>query len=108
MTSVPKGDLASAIAEIDAFAQKNWMMNLGPQKAQILKKYCSYKTIDKVLQIGGYCGYSALTFASLLPKAEIHTVQIKEEYANIARKVEKHAGVEERIHVHVGTVTTLQ
>lgn len=56
------------------------MMNLGPEKATIIKSYCSFKDIKNVLEIGGYCGYSALTFAKLIPAATIHTIEISPKY----------------------------
>lgn len=43
------------------------MMNLGPEKSKILKSYIGFKEIKNVIELGGYCGYSALVFAQMLP-----------------------------------------
>lgn len=102
-----QGNLDQAIKEIDVFGEKNWLMNLGPEKAMIIKSYCGFKDIKNILEIGGYCGYSALTFASLMPEATIHTIEISPEYGSIAGQIAKIAGVSNRIHIHTGTVTTL-
>ena len=40
------------------------MMNLGPEKGDVVKKMGFHKNVSKVLEIGGYCGYSALVFAN--------------------------------------------
>lgn len=59
-----KGDPANVIDKIDEFCMVNWMMNLGPEKGKVVKEKAFNKNVKKVLEIGGYCGYSALVFAN--------------------------------------------
>jgi catechol O-methyltransferase len=68
------------------------MMNLGPEKASIVKHVLGNSENLKILELGGYCGYSSLVFSSL-PNAQIHTIEISEKYANIARQIQTFAGV---------------
>lgn len=39
------------------------MMNAGPEKRRILEKVVSENKIKKVLDIGTYCGYSAIALS---------------------------------------------
>ncbi len=56
------------------------MMNLGPEKALILKDVLQKHQPKTILELGGYCGYSSLTF-SYLTNAHIFTVQIFPKFA---------------------------
>ena len=58
-----------------------------------------------LVEIGGYVGYSALVFAHY-SNAVVHSIEINSDYAEVARAIHKHAGLAERIHIHVGTVET--
>lgn len=59
-----KGNPADVINKIDEFCDKNWMMNLGPEKGHIVKQAMAKHNIKNVVEIGSYCGYSALVFAN--------------------------------------------
>jgi hypothetical protein len=39
-----------------------------------------------------------------LTQGEIHTIEIAEKYADIARKVQEFAGVQDKNHISIGTV----
>lgn len=77
------------------------MMNLGPEKAQIMKSKGVFAKGGNLLEVGGYCGYSALVFANALAKANdksmVYTIEINPHYAQIARKIQEHAGLANRI-----------
>ena len=51
------------------------MMNLGPEKTIILKDVLEKSQPKKILEIGGYCGYSSLVF-SHITNAKIYTVEV--------------------------------
>jgi predicted O-methyltransferase YrrM len=40
--------------------------------------------------------------------AIVHTIEISKELADIAHKIHEHAGLGDRIKIHVGTVSTSQ
>ena len=89
-----KGNAASILKAIDVFCySRHWMMHCGDQKAQYLQRalflgkdrsYCnSMKSTDKsgethrkssrgliCLEIGSYCGYSAIKIASLFDPSD--------------------------------------
>lgn len=74
-THAEKGNLKSCIDVIDEFCAKHWMMNLGPEKGHILAEVFKKYQPKKILEIGGYCGYSSLVF-TYLTQGQIHTIEI--------------------------------
>jgi catechol O-methyltransferase len=105
LNNCPPNDPQKAIDAIDEFCFKYWMMNLGPEKAEIVLGALK-KIHPKVLvEIGGYCGYSALTFAANTPAdTAIYTVEVNEKFAGIARKILDHAGVGKKVTFFIGDV----
>jgi catechol O-methyltransferase len=56
------------------------------------------------LELGTYCGYSALRIARAAPAARVYSVELAEANAVNARRIWAHAGVADRITCVVGTV----
>jgi caffeoyl-CoA O-methyltransferase len=57
----------------------------------------------KVLEIGTYSGYSAVSMAAALPSGgHIDTCEIDEKHASVARRYIDDAGFSDRITVHLG------
>lgn len=88
---------------MDQFCKKHWMMHVGDEKgltlSDTLKKY-QPKTI---LELGCYCGYSALLMA-LHSNATVHTFDINPAWNVIASKILEHAGMSNRVNVYDGTI----
>ena len=57
-----------------------------------------------VLELGTYCGYSALRMARAAPNAQIFSVEFAAANAAVARRIWTHAGVADRITCVVGTI----
>ncbi len=56
-----------------------------------------------VLEIGTFVGYSALCLAQgLQPTGELHTLELREEDANTARKNFSKSQLNKKIHLHIG------
>lgn len=86
----------------------NWMMNLGPEKGKVVKEKGFNQNVKKVLEIGGYCGYSALVFANEVKDREgsmVYTIEINKNYAQIAKRIHEHAGLGHKIHIHTETAS---
>ena len=101
-----RGDLDDAIRAIDDFCYREAiMMNVGDEKGEILDRAIARAKPRRLLELGTYCGYSALRTARAMP-AEAHLVSIEFSAANadIARRIFEHAGVADRIAVVVGTL----
>jgi len=63
-----EGDADSVINEIDRFAQQQWMMNVGDVKGKLLDDEVQKKQPKHAVELGAYCGYSALRIAKQLPE----------------------------------------
>ena len=98
------GDVEDAIGTIDDFARsKVFLMNVGDRKGELLDDAVRRAQPRLVLELGTYCGYSALRMARLLPPgARIVSVERSQANAAVARRVLEHAGVDDRVTVVVG------
>jgi len=59
-----------------------------------------------ILELGGYCGFSALLMAAN-SQAVVHTIEPNNLVADIAHKIHQHAGLADRIVIHIGVLQTL-
>lgn len=105
LAHTPANDPLAILKGIDSFCRTTWMMNLGEDKGEILKIVFKQHNPATVLELGGYCGFSALLFAAH-SKATIHTIEPNEHFASVAHRIHQHAGVADRIIIHLGTVQT--
>ena len=58
----------------------------------------------RVLELGTYCGYSALRMAVAAPSAQIISIEFNAANAEIARRILDYAGVGTRVTIVVGTL----
>ena len=100
------GDLADAIRVIDKFCyERSFMINVGDEKGALLDDALRQAAPKLILELGTYCGYSALRMANVMPEgARIVSVEFLEDNARIARDILRHAGVDDRVTVVVGTL----
>jgi catechol O-methyltransferase len=81
------------------------MMNVGDEKGQILDAAVRRTRPGLLLELGAYCGYSALRMARVMPPdARLYSVEFAEANAAIARRIWDHAGVTHRITALVGSI----
>ncbi len=100
------GSVADAIRVIDEFCYtRSFMINVGDEKGALLDAAVRRAAPRLVLELGTYCGYSALRMARALPAdARIVSVEFNEANARVARRILEHAGVADRVTVVVGTL----
>ena len=99
------GDVDDVLATIDKFAREQSMLvNVGDEKGRLLEAAVIRAEPQRVLELGTYCGYSALLMARTAPGAHIFTVELSADNAEIARRIWTHAGVADRITCVVGTI----
>lgn len=78
-------------------------MLTGPVEGRLLQMLVWAVRPRRVLELGTYSGYSALSMAPALPdEGEIHTCEIEEEHAEVARRYIERSPYAGRIHVHLG------
>jgi catechol O-methyltransferase len=100
------GDVDDAIRVVDEFCYtRSFMINVGDEKGALLDRALRRASPRLVLELGTYCGYSALRMARALPEGgRVVSVELLEANAAIARRVLAHAGVADRVSVVVGTL----
>lgn len=103
------GDALSVISAIDTFCSKvEWAMNIGDKKGEILDAVVLETRPRYVLELGTYCGYSTLRIARLLPPgARLITIEMNPHYAQVARELFQHAGLDTQVELLVGSSSAL-
>ncbi len=101
-----EGDVDDVIRVIDDFCyQRSIMMNVGDEKGEILDAAVQRALPRRILELGTYCGYSALRMARVMPvDAALFSVEFSQANADIARRIWEHAGVASRLTVVVGSL----
>uniref|UniRef100_A0AAR2JQP1 catechol O-methyltransferase n=1 Tax=Pygocentrus nattereri TaxID=42514 RepID=A0AAR2JQP1_PYGNA len=84
-----RGNPKSVISVIDHYCRnQEWAMNVGDEKGFILDSVVSELNPQTVLELGTYCGYSAVRIGRLLHSgARLLTLEFNPDYAAVAREV---------------------
>ena len=99
----PAPPLLEELAEETRATLRVPQMLTGPVEGRLLQFLVWSLRARRVLELGTYSGYSSLSMASGLPEdGEIHTCELDEEHAAVARRYIERAGLSDRITVHVG------
>jgi catechol O-methyltransferase len=106
VAQAPRGDLDGAIEAVDRFCyEHSLMMNVGDEKGAILDAAVQRVKPSRLLELGTYCGYSALRTIRAMPDgAHLHCVELSSENAAIASRILEHAGAIDRVTLVVGTL----
>jgi catechol O-methyltransferase len=96
------GDVDDAIRVIDHFGRHvSFLINVGDEKGKILDDAVERTQPRLLLELGTYCGYSALRMARVMPReARLYSVEFNTANAEIVA----HAGVDDKVTVIVGTL----
>lgn len=99
LSSTTAGDLDAVIAAMDDFATTTrFLINVGPEKGAILDAAVARARPRRLLELGTYCGYSALRIVRSMPAgAHLWTVERSRANAAIARLMWRHAGVADQV-----------
>ncbi|NWX83316.1 COMT methyltransferase, partial [Nothoprocta ornata] len=99
-----RGDPSSVVDTIDKYcSEKEWAMNVGNEKGKILDKTVEEVSPSVVLELGTYCGYSAVRIARLLKAgACLLTVEFNPKFAAIAKQMIEFAGVQDKVNILEG------
>ena len=100
-----RGDIADVLGTFDWYAyHKSLLINVGDVKGELLDAAVKRADPAVVLELGTYCGYSALRIARAAPSAHVYSVELSAENADLARRIWSHAGVGDRVTCLVGTL----
>nr|XP_054097845.1 catechol O-methyltransferase isoform X3 [Callithrix jacchus] len=99
-----RGNAQSVLEAIDTYCeQKEWAMNVGDKKGKIVDAVIQEYQPSVLLELGAYCGYSAVRMARLLsPSARLLTIELSPAYAAITQRMVDFAGVQDKVTVVVG------
>jgi catechol O-methyltransferase len=100
------GDPEDVIRTIDEFCMtRSVMINVGDEKGEILDGAVRKASPQLLLELGTYCGYSALRMAQVMPAgAHVCSIEFLPANAAIARRIWDHAGIGDQLNVIVGTL----
>ena len=108
ISSSTEGDPASVTAAMDTFWD-TYFNSEGTAEWQLrsaaLDEAIKAQKPEVAMEIGAYCGYTAVRMASIMPAgSKLISVELDPLYAAIATKVVEHAGLSDRVHVEIGTL----
>lgn len=100
------GDAQSVLNTIDSFCRASqWMMNVGDDKGKILDDALTQQKPRIVVELGAYCGYSAVRIASQLPDdGMLYSIEINPEFAAVAKQIVHHAGLSNKVTFLIGSL----
>ena len=102
------GDPQSVIRTMDTFAnERRFLMNVGGEKGQILVDALVSSRAQRVLELGAYCGYSAVLIGDHLQRTggTLISLEASERNATMARRVVAHAGLSEVVDIRLGSAS---
>jgi catechol O-methyltransferase len=101
-----QGDLDDAIRAIDEFGyEQSFLINVGDEKGEILDDAIRRAAPKLLLELGTYCGYSALRTARAMPAgSRLVSIEFNPANAAIARRILGHAGVGSQVTVVEGSL----
>lgn len=86
----------------------------GHIQGRLLKMLCELVGAHRILELGTFSGYSALSMAEALTpdpedgSCELHTIEVFDELEDFEREMFKMGGeIGQRIHLHIGDATEL-
>jgi caffeoyl-CoA O-methyltransferase len=107
------GDLLRRLADETRATLDRPQMLTGTLEGRFLEFLVFATRAERVLEVGTYSGYSAISMANALPSGgHIDTCEVDERHAEVARRYIQEAGHADRITIHLGpameTIARLQ
>lgn len=103
-----EGDAESVLAAIDEFGRLGErMMHVGASKGQILDDAVRARAPKVAVELGAFCGYSAVRTARLLPKdGHLYSIEFDARRAAFSTKIVEFAGLASKVTILYGTLAT--
>lgn len=109
--NVIRGDPQTLLTAIDTFCYKrHWMMHIGDQKLRILQsEVLDFQSKNEegmvCLEIGSYCGYSAVGIAAILrPGDTLYCVDCESKCIEWTQRMVEFAGVQDKVTLIEGVI----
>ena len=100
------GDPDSVLATLDDFGRNTaFLMNVGDRKGEILDEEVRKARPARALEIGAYCGYSAVRIARLLRQwdGRLISIELSAESVAVAREMVELAGLTDVVEFRQGS-----
>jgi catechol O-methyltransferase len=100
------GDPRDVLRSLDRFATEvRWLMSVGPEKDAVIREVAPRLPENpRVLELGAYCGYSAILIADTLgPGATLTSLEINPDMVTATRANVGVAGLSDRVTVIEGS-----
>jgi caffeoyl-CoA O-methyltransferase len=99
----PHPELLQRLAEETRATLQRPQMLTGTIEGRFLEFIVYMTCARRILELGTYSGYSAISMAAALPSGgRIDTCEVEEEHAAVARRYIEEAGYADRITIHMG------
>ncbi len=103
MHSEPESEVLAELSRATHLQVLRPRMLSGNLQGQFLKMICRMIGARRVLEIGTYTGYAAISMASgLTEEGVVHTIDVNDELEDFTRGFIEKSGLEEHIVFHVG------
>ncbi|KAL3421852.1 catechol o-methyltransferase [Phlyctema vagabunda] len=101
-----KGSPEKVLRTIDEFGRtKKYLMNVGEDKGKIVTKLIQEVKPQTMVELGGYCGYSTILFASTVRDAggkHYYSLERSPKFAKVIQTLVEFAGLEDTVEVIIG------
>jgi len=98
----------SVLNALDDFSEKMFLINIGSEKGAIFDQTLKEKKPKVAMELGAYCGYSAIRAANLLDDdAQLISIEKSALNAAIATKMVEFAGLQHKVKIVIGTAETV-
>jgi len=106
LQNAEKGNAESVLGAIETYAQHTWLMNIGKEKSSVLDAAVQRFDPKVALELGTYCGYSAIRIASKMtkPDSKLVSIEMSPQNCSVARAIIDHAGLSLKVKVMEGTL----
>jgi len=106
LQTAEKGNAESVLKAIVDFNSHTWLPILGEEKGSILDAAVKQFNPKMALELGTYCGYSAIRIASKMGKrgSKLVSIEMNSDNCAIARAIIEHAGLSSKVTVLKGTL----
>jgi catechol O-methyltransferase len=104
-----RGNAEAVVSAIESFTDRSWMPILGREKGCLLDAAVQKFDPKVALEIGTYCGYSAIRIASKMTKPDSKLICIEMNPHNyaVATAMIEHAGLSSKVIMLRGTLSDL-
>ncbi|KAH9552875.1 hypothetical protein CY35_09G089500 [Sphagnum magellanicum] len=109
LKTAEKDNAESVIKAIDEYCENvSWMMCVGPVKGALVDTYVRSCNPRTALELGTYCGYSAVRIASAMqqPSSKLISLEISAANVEIGTQMIHHAGLSSKVQVVHGILST--